>query len=480
MCSFFLRDTVRRVKRPFGPKGSWLLGNLREVQRDTIGFLHRSAAQYGPDIQYYQIAFWNVYRLSHPDYNRHILQDNQRNYGKSTLDYDVLRRLSGNGLISNQGESWLQQRRLLQPLFHRRRIAALGDIMVQATADLLPRWHTLAQNKTVFDVNEAMTELTLDIVARALFSLDVRQNGRLFSEAFHEVNEYFGSLDPVFAVAPWLPMPRIRRFYRNLGVMNQFIYDIIARRRQQPQTGDQVDLLTLLLEARDEETGAGMDDVQIRDELITLLIAGHETTANLLAWTWYLLAQHPAARERLDEELAGVSLPSIKANGRLPTVADIPNLPFTEQLLKEALRLYPPAWFISRNAIDDDEIGGYPIPASSLVSVSTYLTHRHPDFWPQPDQFDPDRFTPAAEAARPRYAYLPFGGGPRLCIGNSFAMTEATLILATLAQQFRLTLATSHPVTPDPLITLRVKGGLQVIAQPIAAPVTGTKSQIQG
>lgn len=470
MCSFFLRDAARRVKRPFGPKGNWLLGNLRAVQHDTIGFLHHSAAQYGPDIQFYQIAFWNVYRLSHPDYNRYILQDNQRNYGKSTLDYDVLRRLSGNGLISNQGESWLRQRRLLQPLFHRRRIAALGEVMVQATTDLLPRWHMLAQNQTVFDVNEAMTALTLDIVARALFSLDVRQNGRLFSEAFHQVNEYFGSLDPVFAVAPWLPMPRIRRFYRNLAVMNQFIYDIIAQRRQQPQTGDQVDLLTLLLDARDEETGAGMDDQQIRDELITLLIAGHETTANLLAWTWYLLAQHPAAREHLEMELEEV------LNGRLPTVADIPHLPFTEQLLKEALRLYPPAWFISRNAIEEDEIGGYPIPAGSLVSVSTYLTHRHPEFWPQPDQFDPDRFTPAAEASRPRYAYLPFGGGPRLCIGNSFAMAEATLILATLAQRFRLTLATSQPITPDPLITLRVKGGLQVVAQPVTRPSLQVKT----
>lgn len=460
MCSFFLRDLARRVKRPFGPKGNWLLGNLREVQRDTIGFLHRSAAQYGSDIQYYQIAFWNVYRLSHPDYNRYILQDNQRNYGKSTLDYDVLRRLSGNGLISNQGDSWLQQRRLLQPLFHRRRIAALGEVMVQATADLLPRWHTLAQNQTVFDVHEAMTDLTLDIVARALFSLDVRENGRLFSEAFHRVNEYFGSLDPVFAIAPWLPLPRIRRFYRNLAVMNQFIYDIIAQRRQQPQTGDKVDLLTLLLEARDEETGAGMDDRQIRDELITLLIAGHETTANLLTWCWYLLAQHPEARERLAEELDGVSLTAVKANGRLPTITDLPQLTFTEQLLKETLRLYPPAWFISRNAIEEDEIGGYPIPAGSLVSVSTYLTHRHPAFWPQPNQFDPDRFTPQVEAARPRYAYLPFGGGPRLCIGNNFAMTEAMLILATLAPHFHLTLATNQPVLPDPLITLRVKGQL--------------------
>lgn len=467
MCSFFLRDAVRRVKRPFGPQGNWLLGNLREVQRDTIGFLHRSAAQYGPDIQYYQLAFWNVYRVSHPDYNRHILQDNQRNYGKSTLDYDVLRRLSGNGLISNQGESWLQQRRLMQPLFHRRQIAALGEVMVQATAALLPRWHALAKTQTAFDVHEAMTELTLDIVARALFSLDVRENGRFFSTAFHEVNAYFGSLDPVFAVAPWLPLPRIRRFYHNLAVMNQFIYDIIAQRRRQPQAGDQADLLTLLLEARDEETGMGMSDEQIRDELITLLIAGHETTANLLTWCWYLLAQHPTARERLDEELGRVSLMGVRANGRLPTIADLPNLPFTEQLLKETLRLYPPAWFISRNAIDEDDIGGYPIPAGSLVSVSTYLTHRHPDFWPHPHQFDPDRFTPQAEAARHRYAYLPFGGGPRLCIGNNFAMTEATLILATLAPHFRLTLAASQPILPDPLITLRVKGHLPMTVTPL-------------
>ncbi|MDJ0755235.1 MAG: cytochrome P450 [Ardenticatenaceae bacterium] len=453
MCAFFISERLRRISRPPGPQGNVLLGNLLPIQRDPLGFLLNSADEFG-DTQYYQVGFWTVYRFTRPEHIQHILQDNHRNYDKSTIDYDILRRISGRGLISNQGESWLRQRRLMQPLFHRKRIAALSDLMVESTENVRRRWEQAAASGSVVDVSEDMTELTLDIVSRALFTFDIGQEGQEFSRSFSYVNSFFGSLDTVFAIAPWMPTPKIRRYHREMAKINQMIFAIIDQRRLRPQEGDRVDLLTLLLEARDEESGEGMSDQQIRDEVITLLIAGHETTANLMAWTWLLLAQNPAARAQLEEEVDRV------LNGRLPGMDDIPNLPVAERILKEALRLYPPAWFISRNAIGDDEIGGYSIPAGSLVSASVFLAHRHPEFWPDPLKFDPDRFLPEREKNRPRYAYLPFGGGPRLCIGNTFAMVEATLILTTLVQRLRLELIPGRPVEPEPLITLNMKDHL--------------------
>lgn len=440
---------------PPGPRGG-LLGVLPRLQADTLRFLDETT-WYG-DIVKYRVAFWDVYRLSHPDFARHVLQDNHRNYNKASIDYDMLRRVSGNGLISNQGASWLQQRRLMQPLFHRRRIAALGPLFTAATERMLARWERQLAPEP-FDVAAAMTELTLDIVSQALFSLDIGTQGQAFSRAFTQVNEYLGSFDPLFAVTDRLPTRGMRRFRAGMATLDRIIYDIIASRRAASGNG-RGDLLDLLLAAQDAETGARMDDRQVRDETITLLIAGHETTANALAWTWHLLGRHPQARAALEAELAHV------LHGRLPTVADLPDLTYTTQVFKETMRLYPPAWFISRTTIAPDMIGGYRLPAGALVSISSYLIHRHPDFWPAPARFDPQRFTAVAEEDRPRYAYLPFGGGPRQCIGSGFAMTEAVLILATVAQRFRLEPVPGRHPQPEALITLRPRGGVWVTAVP--------------
>lgn len=445
----------RNIKRPPGPKGNWLTGNLKTAQSGSFDFMFSSRDMYG-DILYYRIALWSVYRLGHPDFAQHILQDNHRNYNKQSIDYKLLRRVSGNGLISSEGEFWLRQRRLMQPLFHRKRINALGSVMTEATERMLTRWPAEIRNGEPFDVTEAMTGLTMDIVSRALFSLDIGETAVSFSRAFSDVNEYLGSLDPLFAIAPWLPTPGLNKYRAGMAELNRIIYGLIDERRANPLHGND-DMLTLLIEAQDEETGEQMTDEQIRDETITLLIAGHETTANALAWTWYLLAQHPELREELERELEGVLA------GRVPTMADMPQLVYTDKVIKESMRRYPPAWFISRTTIDWDELAGYPIPPKSFLSISTYLIHHHPDFWPEPFTFDPERFTPEQEKARPRYAYLPFGGGPRMCIGNHFAMTEAILLLATIAQHYRLDLSPGQEVIPEPLITLRPKGGLPML-----------------
>ncbi len=440
---------------PPGPRGG-LLGVLPRVQADSIRFLEETT-WYG-DILKYRIAFWPVYRVSHPDYARHILQDNHRNYDKRSIDYDMLRRVSGNGLISNQGESWLHQRRLMQPVFHRRRIAALAETMTAATLDMLANWERDGIGSRPFDIAEAMTDLTLDIVSRALFSLDIGDTGKAFSEAFNQVNEYLGSFDPLFAFTDQLPTPGMRTYREAMATLDGIIYDIIAARRARP-SDDNDDLLALLMAAEDADTGERMDDQQLRDETITLLIAGHETTANTLSWVWYLLGKHPQVQVDLQAELTQA------LGGRVPTMDDLADLTLTNQILKEAMRLYPPAWFISRTAIEPDVIGGYEIPSDSLVSISTYLIHRHPDFWRYPTQFRPQRFTAEAEKQRPRMAYLPFGGGPRMCIGNHFAMTEAALILALVAQRYRFTLASGRDPQPEALITLRPKGGVWVSAE---------------
>jgi cytochrome P450 len=442
------------MTHPPGPTNPWR--NMRRAQEDNLDFLRQTRDQYG-DLLYYRLALWPVYRLGHPDHAQHVLQENQRNYNKQSIDYSVLRRISGDGLISSEGALWRRQRRLMQPLFHRRRIAALGEVMTGATERLLAEWDQRPFPEP-FNLSEALATLTLDIVSRALFSLEIGETAVTFHHAFNAVNQHLGRLDPLFVIAPWLPTASARRYNAGLRQLNQIIYDLIAYRRANPAEASD-DMLTLLLEARDEASGEGMSDQQIRDETITLLIAGHETTANALSWTFYLLAQNPGAREELERELEAV------LGGRVPTSEDVPQLVYTQQVIQEAMRLYPPAWFISRTAIAADEIGGYPIPPGAFVSISVYLIQRHPDFWPEPERFDPGRFAPEAEKGRPRYAYLPFGGGPRQCIGSNFAMTEATLLLATIAQRYRLHLPPGHVVQPQPLITLQPKGGLPVLAE---------------
>lgn len=425
---------------------------IRAVMRDPLAFLLRSAQEHGSFIQY-PLKVATVYNVSHPTVIQHVLQTNSKNYSKNTVQYNTLGQITGEGLLTSDGRSWFTHRRLMQPAFHRQRLEEYATIVGEATAAMLGRWQAQASAGCPIDVDAEMMQLTLEIVGKTLFNLDLRHEAPEITHAVLELLEYvvFRATNPL-VLPPSLPTRRNRRFTAARRMLDEMIFTTIAARRA--SGADLGDMLSMLLRARDEETGQGLTDAEIRDEMITLLIAGHETVASALTWGWFLLSQQVTVRLRLEEELQRV------LNGRFPTFADLENLPYTRQIFDETLRLYPPAWLITRRALAEDRVGDHMIPTGSILILSPYVTHRNPEFWPNPLGFDPDRFAPEAVQQRPRYAYIPFGGGPRLCIGDRFAILEATLIIAAVAQRFRLNLLPGHTVIMDPLVTLRPRHGM--------------------
>lgn len=430
------------------------LATLREFRRDALEFLCRISNTHG-DVVRWRIGPMPIYLLRHPDAVQRVLVDHSRNYDKKTRGYDTLRLFLGNGLLTSEGSFWRRQRRIAQPAFHRQRIAGFGKTMVSLTEDMMRAWERHADRGEPVDVAEEMTALTLRIVAKTLMSADVDGRESAVGRSVELLNGFARDLmtNP-FALPVSLPTPRNRRFRRAADVLENTLRTIIAERRRTGE--DAEDLLSMLMNARDDETGESMSDDQLRDEAMTIFLAGHETTANALAWAFHLLSTHPDVERRLRAELTAV------LGGRSPTMDDLGDLPYLQQVVKEALRLYPPAWSIGRRAVNEDVIDGYRIDAGSLVLLSPWVTHRHPGFWPNPEGFDPDRFAPGAEKTRPRYAYFPFGGGPRLCIGNNFALMEAQLVLATILPRVSAALVPGHPVVPQPLITLRPAHGLRM------------------
>jgi cytochrome P450 len=448
---------LHRSHRPPGPPALGMLGTMRALQRNPLRFLLELTRQYG-DLVFLRFLAWPVYIVNHPADIKRVLQEHHSNYNKDTVDYRLLQPLLGKGLLTNDGASWLHQRRLIQPAFHRHHLATFGTLMTDVTLAMLEQWREEVATGQPLDVAAEMMRLTFRIVGQALFAIDLGAEGDTVRGAITTMNQTI--VDSLYT--PFSPIgilttrKRLRAAYRAL---DQVVQTIIAEHRRQPQeTGD---VLSRLLLARDEETGQGMDDQQVRDEVITLLVAGHETTSNALCWTWYLLAQHPVIEQHLHAELDEV------LGGRVPTVEDLPRLPYSRMVIEESMRLYPPAWSFSRNALAEDELGGYHVPTGSLILLCPYTTHRHPAFWEQPAVFDPLRFTPEHIASRPPYAYFPFGGGPRQCIGSAFALMEAQLILVTLAQRYRLCLGVQTCIEPEPLVTLRPRGGLPMLLQPL-------------
>jgi len=395
-----------------------------------------------------------VYLVSHPDLIKHILQDNNRNYHKS-VGYEKTRPMLGYGLLTSEDDFWRRQRRLAQPAFHRKHISAFATTMTDATSQMLQRWQHHAESGAPFNAAAEMMRLTLTIVGRTLFNTDLSDEadkvGQALTIALEHTNRRMQSL---FDLGEKLPTPENRRFNEAIKTLDEVVYGMIEERRR--TNIDNGDLLSLLLHAQDEETGERMSDKQLRDEAMTIFLAGHETTANALAWTWYLLSKHPDVARRLRNELAAV------LGGRTPTLDDLPNLVYTKMVLDEALRLYPPAWAIGRNSLAADKLGDYHLPANSIVVLSPYVTHRLPEFWPNPEGFDPERFRPEQAENRPRFAYFPFAGGPRLCIGNNFALMEMQLILAMIAQRYHLDLVPGHPIELEPMVTLRPRHGVLV------------------
>jgi len=449
---------------PPGPHGRPPIEDLRALQIGPHAFLQRAAAQYG-DVLRYPLGPLPVYMVSHPHGVKQILQDNARNYSKDTFQYNLLGTITGNGLLTSDGDLWRRQRRLTQPAFHRQRIVGFGALMTDAAQTMLARWATYAVAGRPIDIAAEMMHVALQIVGKALFSVEIGDQADALARATLTVLDQIVFRAKTLGMIPaWLPTPGNLRARRALGVLERAVWETIRGRRSAPASppagGAAGDLLAMLMNARDDETGQGMSDQQLRDELMTMLIAGHETVASALAWTWYLLSAAPEAEARLHAEVDRV------LGGRIPTAQDLPELSYAALIFDEALRLYPPAWIITRKALADDEIGGYRIPAGALVVASPYVTQRDARFWENPDAFDPQRFSAERSQGRPRFAYYPFGGGPRLCIGAGFAAVEAGLIIAAVAQRYSLRLASGHPVGVEPSVTLRPKHGLLMTLAP--------------
>jgi cytochrome P450 len=450
------QKTLTTAKTIPAVPGRPIVGSLREFQRNPLGFSLEIAQNYGDIARVTMLGEESIF-VHDPDAIQHVLQGNARNYDKQTMDYQLLYPLVGQGLLTSDGDAWLRQRRLMQPAFHRQRIAALGQMMVEETLAVLARWQGPAQQGAPIAVDQDLMRLTLSIVGKALLSVDLGDEASEFGQAFKRANARFGYENMLSIMLPWLPTRQNRQYKAAIQVMDRLVYEIIARRRAEP--GEVDDLLAMLLAARDEETGQGMSDRQLRDEMMTILLAGHETTANALTWTFYLLSQHPQVAARLHAEVDDVLA------GRPPGVAELSRLSYTRMVLQEAMRLYPPAWSLARRAIEDDELAGYPIPAGSMLHISLYALHRDPRLWEAPDVFRPERFSEEEVERRHKFAYLPFSTGPRKCIGDQFAMTEGQLILATVAQRYGLALAPGHPVDTAALITLTPKYGMRMIPQ---------------
>ena len=431
-----------------GPALRYPFANWLSLRRNPLEFLEGLARDYG-DVSRFRLGPVFVYLVNDPELIRTVLVTRADAYHKGRA-LERAKRLLGEGLLTSEESVHLRQRRLMQPAFHRERISGYGETMVRYAERATERWKA---GETI-DVHREMVGLTLAIVGKTLFDADVEGEADEIGGALTEVMELFQRLlmVPFGELLEKLPLPSTRRFERARGRLDATIGRLIAERRRNPR--DRTDLLTLLILAQDTEgDGGGMSDAQLRDEAMTIFLAGHETTANALTWTWHLLSQNPEVEARLHEELDRV------LGERAPGVSDLPRLRYTEMVLSEAMRLYPPAWIVGRRAVVDHELGGYRIPAGSILLLSQWITHRDPRFFPDPLRFDPMRFTPEANAARPKFAYFPFGGGPRVCIGEGFAWMEGVLLLATIARRWRFSRADSA-VTPAALITLRPKGGL--------------------
>ena len=440
---------------PPGPRGYPILGVLPQLRSDPIRTFLDAADRFG-DLVHLKAGPYHGFLLSDPADIKHVLQDNARNYHKSPL-FDRLKDVVGNGLLTSEDSFWLRQRRLAQPAFHRQRLIAMADAIVACTEQMLERWDRTAGRGDTIDVLAEMMALTQAIIVRTMFSTDLGETAGIVNRTWPIINRRIGETFWATRLATTLPLPVNRRFWRALGELETVVYRIIAERRQAGR--DETDLLSMFLSARDEETGAGMTDRQLRDEVLTMLLAGHETTSLALSWTYYLLSHHPDVARRIAEEVDRV------IGDARPAFAHLERLTCTRRAIEESLRLYPPAWAFSRRALGDDEIGGYHIPRGSLVFLVPFVVHRRPKLWPDPERFDPDRFAPEQESARPRFAYIPFGGGPRGCIGSQFAMMEAQLIAATIAQRYRIEVVPDPNIRPEPLITLRPAPGIRAVLE---------------
>jgi cytochrome P450 len=436
---------------PAGPKSVLPGGVLLSFRRDPITFLMRNAREFG-DIGHFMAGSQHYFFVNHPDYIKDILVTHDADFKKGR-GLERAKWMLGNGLLTSEGEFHRRQRRLAQPAFHRDRIARYAGIMVEY-ADRMQRtrWH---DGKTL-DIAEEMTHLTLAIAGKTLFDTDTEPEAQQVRQALSVTMKRFNRFMLPFAeFLDGLPLPGNRRYRAARHQLDSIIYRIIDERRRSGE--DHGDLLSMLLAAQDEEGGGQMTNLQLRDEAMTIFLAGHETTANALTWAWYLLSKHPDVEARLHHELNSV------LGGRLPVAPDFSCLRYTEMVITETMRLYPPAWIVARRALKDYRLAQYIVPAGAIILMSQYVMHHDMRYFPDPLRFDPDRWMPDARASRPQFSYFPFGGGSRRCIGEGFAMMEAVMVLATLAQTWSPRCLATHRVALHPLVTLRPKHGMRML-----------------
>ncbi|MBA3945874.1 MAG: cytochrome P450 [Herpetosiphonaceae bacterium] len=439
-----------------GPKGNRFKGQIQAFRENTLGFLLDCAHDYG-DVVHFKTGPRDHFLLNHPDYIKDVLVTNNRNFTKSPFIQG--KPLMGEGLITSEGEFHHRQRRLAQPAFHRKRIATYASIMTQYSKRHIERW----QDGETRDIAEDMMQLALAIVSKALYDTDVEAETDSIGAAVDTVMlatqrspAWLYRLAPssVIKVLDQLPLPANQRFLQAKARLDTTIYRMIAEHRAH---GGGDDLLSMLMRTTDEDQdGAQMSDAQLRDEAITIFLAGHETTANALTWAWYLLSTHPQVEAKVYAEIDEV------LGGRVPTIDDIPKLTYIDMVVHESLRLYPPVWMMARTSINAFDVGGYRIPAKTSVMFGPYVMQRDPRYFPDPERFDPMRWTPEAQAERPKFSYFPFGGGPRQCIGEAFAWMELITVLATIAQHWRMRVVPGHVVEPQPRLTLRPRNGVMM------------------
>lgn len=445
-------NTVQQKKPPHLPAQHLIFRSGKAFVSDPLNFLATNQKIHG-DIYFFQAFHLKVGIVSKPEYVKHLLQDNNKNYEKS-IDYkQVLKKFLGNGLLTSEGEFWRRQRRIAQPAFHKDRLAEFAGMMAHSALGMVNQWKNNPTYTQLFSLSDEMMSLTSEIVAKALFDRDVHLDSKAIGNSINRINE-LGTLRLQKPWYPplWVPLPLNTAFKTNKKKLDNLIYETIDRRKKTENKGN--DLLGMLLSAKDSETGQGMTDLQLRDELMTLFVAGHETSATTLAWTFYLLHHHPEAAKKLQKEIDTV------LGKKIVTLEDLPNLPYTSQVIAESMRLYPAAYIIGRRSLEEDVIDGYAIDKMRNMLIPIYLIHRHPDIWEKPEDFMPERFEKEKAKNYDKFAYFPFGGGPRLCIGNNFALMEMQIILATFIQHFEYTMQNNEIVEPDPMITLKPRGGV--------------------
>jgi cytochrome P450 len=437
-------------KFPRGPYEGlkrWSFGPLNE---NPLEFFSKLARNYG-DVAGIRVVNFRTIFINHPDAIEEVLVTHARRYIKGRV-LRANRHVFGEGLLTSEGDFWLRQRRLAQPAFHRARIASYAATMVEYAQRMLENWRDGEER----DAHQEMMRLTLQIVGKTLFDADVAGDAQEVGKSLELMLEFGANFRRTLFVPHWVPTPTNLRMKREIALIESILYRIIAERRASGR--DTGDLLSMLLHAQDED-GSRMTDRQLRDETITLFLAGHETTASTLSWTWWLLAQNPAVEAKLHAELDSV------LGGRVPSLDDLPKLAYTGNVVTESLRLYPPAWGLARVAIEDHELCGYPVKKGMGIAMAQWVVHRDTRWYDAPEEFRPERWEGDFPKTLPRFAYFPFGGGPRQCIGNAFAVMEATLLLATIAQNYRLRLVANHPVEPLASITLRPRHGVRVILE---------------